>query len=160
MILEYEEAVKQAIGTQQEFALTLIIVVGVLLLVALIMTTIFSEKIGEEKEFPILVTLCATSILLLFSYFPLRSIALENVGLEGDESSYYASQLNEKYDIYVLPDMSTSQWQLFPQSWWKQEFYAISNETDEVKTYRLEEVKEGYMTLLDTKDGKALGIHQ
>lgn len=160
MILKYEEAVEQAMGPQQEFALTLIIIIGVLLLVALIVTTIFSEKIGEEKEFPILVTLCATSILLLFSYFPLRSIALEDAGLEDDESSYYASQLNEKYDMYVLPDMSTDQWSLIPQHWWKQEFYAVSNETDEVKTYRLEEIEEGYLTLIDTEDGKVLGIHQ
>lgn len=160
MILEYEEAVRQAMSSQQELALTLITIVGVLLLVALIITMIFSEKIGEEKEFPILVTLCATSILLLFSYFPLKGIALEDAGLEDDESSYYASQLNEKYDMYVLPDMSTGQWTLFPQSWWKREFYAISNETDEVKTYRLEEIEEGHLTLLDTEDGKILGIHQ
>lgn len=159
MILEYEEAVKQAVDLQQFQPLILIEVTGILLLLVLIAVAVFYGRIGEKKGFPILMTLFVVSALLLLSYFPIRSAVLVGTGL-GNESSYYAAQLNEKYDMYVLPDMSTGQWTLFPQSWWKREFYAISNETDEVKTYCLEEIEEGYLTLFDTEDGKVLGIHQ
>lgn len=153
MILEYGEAVEQALGAQQLQMFDIASLVGFLLLMAaLLMCTLLENKQMRIQVCAITITCVVGGALLLSPQF-IKSDALKNAGL-GDKSSYYSTQLDEKYGLRVMPSASEGYY------WWCQEFYAVSEDTGEVKSYLLDEVEDGYLTLFDVEDGKAISIHQ
>lgn len=153
MILKYGEAVEQALGTQQLQMFDIASLVGFLLLmVALLMCVLLENKQMKIQVCVVAITYVVGGALLL-SPQCIKGDILKNAGL-GDKSSYYSTQLDEKYDLRVMPSTSEGYY------WWCQEFYAVSKDTGEVKAYLLDEVEDGYLTLFDVEDGKAISIHQ